>query len=182
MRSKRDGQPIPGTAGVVTAEQQAAALGIDKTEPKPAPLALTPAQERRRMSGAWIGEDLDPPDYEASVVDDPDTIANVLGLRPEDFDSPLGSMPEGQPIPQPGIRPKIEPKRRPERVSTTPSSQPLTEEAANELRTQWRAHEAKIRERAEAARGDAAREAAIAEEIRESAKVGEALRKKLGKL
>jgi hypothetical protein len=176
MRAKRDGQPIPGTEGRITAAEQAAALGIDKAEPKPAPLPLTPAQQRRRMNNEWVEDDLDPPDYERSVVDDPYTIANVLGLRPEDFDSvPLGSAPEGQPIPQPGIRPKVE--REPyEPLQAAPS--PPDPQAKAKLAADFRAHAKKIAEIAESAKGsgDPDREAKAAAEVAASRQLGEQLR------
>lgn len=182
MRGKRDGQPIPGTEGTITAAQQNAALGIDTTAPKPARLPLTPEQARRQMAGEWIGEDLDPPDWEASVVSDPTTVAKVLGLRPEDFDTaPLGSQPEGQPIAQPDLRPKIEPRpeRRPDDVSSTPPPPSATDASAKaKLAADFRAHAAKVAELAESAKqsGDAAREAKAAAEVRASTEVGEALK------
>ena len=183
MRAKRDGQPIPGTEGTITAEQQAAALGIDKTEPKPAPLRPTPAQARRAMSNEWIGEDLDPPDWEASVIDDPSTIANALGLRPEDFDTiPLGSAPEGMPIPQPGIRPKIEPRRERAHEAAPPPDPAAVNAAADELRAQYRAHVRRVTAMAATAKasGDAEREARAAAEVRATAELGERLKAKLG--
>jgi hypothetical protein len=180
MRSKRDGQPIPGTEGRISAAEQAAALGIDKAEPKPAPLPLTPAQERRRMNDEWVEDDLTPPD-ERSVVDDPSTIAAALGLRPDDFDAvPLGSAPEGQPIPQPGIRPRIEP--RPDRqspgASKTVTTDPPDPAVKAQLAADFRAHAAKVAELAESAKasGDPAREAKAAAQVAASRQVGEALK------
>lgn len=179
MRAKRDGQPIPGTAGTITAEQQAAALGIDKAEPKPAPLPLTPAQAARKARGEWVGEDLTPPDYERSVVSDPATVANALGLRPEDFDSvPLGSAPEGQPIPQPSIRPQVEQKPY-EPLAAPP--EPVADAAAKaKLAADFRAHAKRVAQIAESAKasGDADREARAAAEVAASREVGEALKAK----
>lgn len=179
-RDKLDGRPT-GDKGVITKEQQLAALGIDQNAPKPAPLPLTPAQARRQMSGEWIGDDLTPPDFERSVVSDPETVAQAMGARPEDFDAvPLGSAPEGMPIPQPGIRPKIKP--RPERATVTAEpSRPLTPEAADELRTAYHRHRARVTAMAESAKqsGDTASEARAAAEVRASAEVGERLKAKL---
>lgn len=179
-RDKIDGRPT-GVKGVITADEQLAALGVDKSAPKPAPLPPTPAEARRQMNDEYVGEDLAPPDWERSVVSDPATVAQALGARPEDFDSaPLGSQPEGQPIPQPGIRPKIEP--RPERtVTTTRASAPSpVADAASKakLAADFRSHAKKVAEIAESAKasGDADREARAAAEVAASRQVGEALK------
>lgn len=169
-----DGRPT-GVKGVITKEQQLQALGIDKGAPKPAPLPPTPAQERRRMSDLWA-DDLTPPDYERSVVSDPETVAAALGARPDDFDVvPLGSAPEGQPIPQPSIRPKVE--RKPyEPMGSAP--EPPADAAARALAADFRAHAAKVAAIAESAKesGDAAREAKAAAEVAATRQVGEALK------
>ena len=152
MSAKRDGQPL-GPKQTITAEEQRRRLGIDRTaEPQPAPLPLTPAQARRQMAGEWVGDDLAPPDYEASVVSDPDAVAQVLGLRPDDFDSaPLGSQPEGMPIPQPGIRPKVE--HEPYEPLKAPPPSPADDAAAKaELAANFRAHAAKVAEIAASAK------------------------------
>lgn len=185
MRSKRDGQPIPGTARTITADEQNAALGIDKTTPKPAPLPLTPNQARRAQSGAWVGNDLDPPDYEASVVSDPEAVARVLGLRPEDFDAPLGSQPEGMPIAQPGIRPKIEPRperRRPEDAASTPEQRAQSPDAAEQLRRGAQEHVRRQVARTEWARehGSAEQKRTAAEEAQQTAELVRRIKDKLG--
>lgn len=174
MRAKQDGQPI-GPKQTITAEEQRRRLGLDKPGPKPAELRPTPAQARREMSGEWRGEDLDPPDFERSVVSDADAIANALGMRPEDFDTPLGSMPEGVPVPLPAVRPNIEPREADEAPRPPREVDAAT---AAELRADYQAHAAKIREIAARAKasGDPVREANAAEEVRRSAEVGEALK------
>lgn len=178
-RDKLDGRPT-GVKGVITADEQLAALGIDKTAPKAAPLPPTPAQARRAMSDQWA-DDLTPPDYERSVVSDPEQVAQVLGARPEDFDAvPLGSAPEGQPIPRPSIRPKIE--RRPVDTPTpSPSPPPPSPDdaaAKAALAADFRAHAAKVADMAERAKqsGDADREAKAAAEVAASRQVGEQLK------
>ncbi len=174
MRAKRDGMPT-GVKGVITREQQEAALGIDKAAPKPAPLPPTPSQARLEMSDQWTTEDLIPPDFERNVIDDPSAIANALGLRPDDFDAPLGSMPEGMPIAQPSVRPKIEP--RPETDTAKPAPAPSESDKA-ELAAYFRAHAAKVAEVAASAKqsGDPAREAKAAASVAASREVGEALK------
>jgi hypothetical protein len=130
MRSKKDGQTIPGSKRTISREEQLRALDIDATKPKPAPLPPTPNQARRAMSDDWRGDDLDPPDFERSVVTDPEAIARAYGLRPEDFDAaPLGSQPEGQPIAQ-ARRPRIERPAYPEDGSAEPSAPVNPEDAA----------------------------------------------------
>lgn len=182
-RDRIDGRPT-GVKGVITAEDQLAALGLDKTAPKPAPLPLTPAQARARMSDEWPAEDLAPPDYERSVVSDPESVAQAMGARPEDFDAvPLGSAPEGMPIPRPSIRPKIERKAaEPSTATASPSPPPPSSQgdaaARAQLAADFRAHAAKVSEMAEAAKasGDATREAKAAAEVAASRQVGEQLK------
>lgn len=180
-RDKIDGRPT-GVKGVITADEQLAALGIDKTAPKAAPLPLTPAQARRRMNDEWPDDDLAPPDYERSVVSDPAQVAQVLGARPEDFDTvPLGSAPEGQPIPRVNA-PKIE--RRPVDTPTASPSPPPPSQSQDDaaakarLAADFRAHAAKVAEMAESAKasGDADREAKAAAEVAASRQVGEQLK------
>lgn len=176
LLDKPDGQPL-GPKRTITAAEQAAMLGLKKSPVKSRPLPLTPAQARREQSGNWRGDDLDPPDYAAGVVSGAEAVAAAMGARPEDFDSaPLGSMPEGQPVPAPAVRPKIEP--RPERQPE--GRPPMTAEQADELRAMWRKHEADIRKIAEAAKGDPAKEARAAQEIAQSAEVGARIKRKLG--
>lgn len=174
-RDKIDGRPT-GEKGVFTVEQQLEALGFDKAAPKAAPLPPTPAQARRAMSDRWA-DDLAPPDYERSVVSDPEAVAGALGARPEDFDAPLGSQPEGMPIPQPAIRPKVEQKPyEPLRSSSPP---PVADAAAKaKLAADFRAHAKKVAAIAESAKGsgDADREARAAAEVAASREVGEALK------
>lgn len=165
MRATRDGQPI-GPKQTITAEQQEAILrGPATAEPRPARLALTPAQARRQMSGDWIGDDLDPPNYEASVISDPDAIANALGLRPSDFDggAPLGSLPEGQPVAPPAMRPKIEPRSRDEGAAiNAPSdeeSAAVVERESEALRRQAAAHAKNTRTRIAEAQANGSPEA-----------------------
>lgn len=172
-----DGRPT-GKKGVFTAEQQAAALGLNKSAPRPAPLPPTPAQARRAMSDKWA-DDLEPPDFERSIISgDPETVAAVLGARPDDFDAvPLGSAPEGQPIPQPSVRPKVEQKPY---EPLAPSPPPAAPDAATKakLAADFRAHAGRVAEIAESAKasGDATREARAAQEVAASRQVGEALK------
>jgi hypothetical protein len=182
MRNKRDGQPIPGTRRTVQAADVEAILRPTK-EPKPAPLPPTPAQARRAMSDKWA-DDLEPPDYERSVVSDPDAIANALGLRPDDFDgAPLGSQPEGQPIVQPGIRPKIEPRPEQDTAPPAPSPPPTDaakqQKAAADLIATWKAHAGRIAHAAIQAKGTD-REAAAVAELQKTRALGEQIKRKLG--
>jgi hypothetical protein len=177
LLDKPDGQPIPGTEGTLTAAQQADMLGLKETAVKPRPLPLTPAQARLAQEDRWPDESLRPPDYAAGTVSGAEAVAAAMGARPEDFDAtPLGSMPEGMPIPQPGIRPKLKP--RDEGATTTKTSTPLDASAKAELAADFRAHAAKVAEVAASAKqsGDAAREAKAAAAVRASAEVGEALK------
>lgn len=179
MRAHREGQPIPGTEGVVRAADVEAVLRPNGVggEPKPAPLALTPKQARLKMSNQYVGDG--PPDWEASVVDSPETVARVLGLRPDDFDSgvPIGSMPEGVHY-KPGARVKIDPRPEPKRATSPPAAGDDVTRA--QLAIDFRAHAKKVAEVAASAKasGDAAREARAAAGVRASAEIGEALKAK----
>lgn len=179
-RDKIDGRPT-GEKGVFTATQQLEALGVRKGEPKAASLPLTPAQARRRMSGQYVGDDLHPPDFERSVVSDPEAVAQAMGARPDDFDSaPLGSQPEGMPISQPGLRLKVEHEPY-EPLKEAPPPNPAADPSAKaKLAADFRAHAKRVAEIAESAKasGDATREARAAAEVAASRQVGEALKAK----
>jgi hypothetical protein len=171
--------PIPGSKRTITADEQNAALGIDATAPRPAPLPLTPNQARRLAEDKWC-DDMETPDYEASVVSGADAVANALGLRAEDFDPvPLGSAPEGQPIPQ-QRRPKIKPRPEPE-PEWAPQDPAAASAEADALRADYRKHAAGVAKRAAAAKGTD-REARHAQEVAATVALGEALKKKLGSL
>ncbi len=179
MSRRRPGDPIPGTQRTITAAEQAAALGLrpGKAPKEGGAPALTPNQARRKMNDEYVGEASDI-GWETITVPAGRDVMNALGVDPATL--PVGVEAElGRPEPRPERRPDSE------GVATTdaPPSQPLTDEAADELRAQYRAHVARVTELAEAARGDAAKEAAAAEEVRASAAAGERLKAKLvGKL
>lgn len=173
MSRLKPGMPIPGTEQTITAAEIAAELGLKPgSAPREAkPKQLTPAQARRKMSDKYVGESPDIGWEEITVPAGRDVAAALgvdLATLPVGVEAELG-------------KPEPRPERRPESVTTAAdTSPPLTEADADELRAKYRAHAAKVKEIAEAARGDAVKEARAAEEVRASAALGEALRAKLG--
>lgn len=179
LLDKPDGMPIPGTEGTITAAQQADLLGLKESPVKPAEVPLTPAEARLIAEDRWPDESLRPPDYAAGTVCGADAVAAAMGVRPDDLDAaPLGSQPEGQPIQQPAVRPKLQPREP--TAPTVPTRQPMTPELAAELRAQYTAYVAKVRDIANSAKesGDAARQARATREVRSAAELGEALKRK----
>lgn len=175
MSRRKPGEPL-GPKQTISAASIAAALGLRPgSAPREAkPRALTPAQARLQMSGKYVGE---PPEMglEEFVVPAGRDVLDLLGVDPASL--PVGVEAElGAPQPRPERRPDDGFTSSP----STPTPPPLDEEAAAELRAQYRAHAAKITAIAEAARGDAAKEAKAAEEVRASAALGERLKAKLG--
>lgn len=177
LLDKPDGMPIPGTEGTITAAQQADMLGLKASPVKPADVPLTPAEARLIAEDRWPDESLRPPDYAAGTVSGAEAVAAAMGVRPDDLDAaPLGSQPEGMPIQQPAVRPNLQPRPEP----SAPTRQPMTPELAAELRAHYTALAAKVRGIAKTAKesGDAAREARAAAQVRATAELGEALKRK----
>jgi hypothetical protein len=173
MSRRRPGDPIPGTEGTISGAQQAAALGLQPGSPKgkeAKPQKLTPAQARLKMSDKYVGEgpDIGLEEYTVSAGRD---VLDLLGINAADL--PLGVEQELGP-------PQLRPERRPDAPSPPPMPDGGASTEADKLRADYRAHVAKITAMAEAARGDAAKEAAAAEQVRASAALGERLKAKLG--
>lgn len=175
------GMPIPGTEKTITAAEIAAGLGLKPgSGPREAkPRKLTPAQERLKMSGEWVGDGPDMGLEEFTVPAGRDVL-DLLGIDPATL--PVGVEAElGRPEPRPERRPDGEGFTEAHPTPPPPPA-PLDASAADELRTAYRAHAAKVTAIAEAAKqsGDPAREARAAEEVRASAALGERLKAKLG--
>ena len=177
MPRKRESQEIPGSRTRIAAADVAAMLGLKEKLPPGPPVPLSPAQQRQRESGQKIT----PIPEECA----PTTVVIPAGRPILDF---WGLRGENIPI---ELEQELGPRKKPPRrhgwsqgddatVSTDEAADIAAE--ADELRQRYRDHAAEVAARAESARGDAAKEAAAAAEVREVASIGERLKSKLEKL
>lgn len=181
LRPQRDSTPIPGSERTIPAAKIAEALGLKPAPPKELPIPDSPAAARLRSENKGkaadrLMESMKATHRETIVSGWP--VAQALGLQLEDL--PVGFEQRYGPPPKEA--------RRDEGWSQGDDATVSTDEAADiaagaeELRQRYRDHAAEVAARAESARGDAAKEAAAAAEVREVASIGERLKSKLDKI
>lgn len=175
LRPRRDGEHI-GPKRTVGRRQVAELLGLkDAPRPEP-PMPDSPAAARLRQEGRAKAADelMDAAkeNFVTHVISPGREAMAALGIKPEEL--PVG-VEAGMGPPPP--KPKREEGWQDDGSYDGALNAPATPTAeAAEIAAQYHAHAAKIAAMAEDARGDAAREAKAAAEVRASAQLGEALK------